>query len=342
MFHESSRVWYTLRYVSLQPGTIPADEASNSSLYDLEGRMKGVWKIAVVWASCACCLVADQMGYGQVFWTTSSPALLAASSEDPLSDADLNLKYPETLNAVIYPYQSATVGTEVRGIVDLINYKEGERVARGAVVAEISKARYSAVVGEFRGNYEAVVRSLDRAREELAIQEETYEKRASTFDDLSKARAQVQILEARKEEADFKLKQAELNLKACVVTAPFSGLIGVLYHQPYESVDNLEKVYELVDTTKVYARVNWPESRLSEVSPGKKAVFNYGGAVYEGAVEKISSLIDPASKSKRVHVLIDNHEGKLQVGMSGTLHLPASKRTSLQEESMATGSSLGE
>jgi RND family efflux transporter MFP subunit len=295
--------------------------------------MKGVWKIAVVWVSCACFLVGDHWVYGQVFSTSSPPPRLAATSEEPLSDADFNIKSPETLNAVIYPYQSATVGSEVRGIVDLINYKEGDRVARGAVVAEISKARYSAVVGEFRGNYEAVVRSLDRAREELAIQEETYEKRASTFDDLSKARAQVKILEARKEEADFKLKQADLNLKACVVTAPFSGFIGVLYHQPFEAVDNLEKIYELVDTSKVYARVNWPESRLSEVLPGKKAVFTYGGTTYEGAIEKISSLIDPASKSKRVHVLIDNHDGKLQVGMSGGLSLAPGKRISLQSGS---------
>ena len=297
--------------------------------------MKGVWKVVVVLVSCVCCLAADHWVYGQVFWTPSSPVRLAATPEQSPLDTELDIKYPETLNAVIYPYQSATVGTEVRGIVDLINYKEGDQVARGAIVAEISKARYTAIVGEFRGNYEAVVRSLDRAREELTIQEETYEKRASTFDDLSKARAQVKILEARKEEAEFKLKQADLNLKACVLTAPFSGLIGVLYHQPYETVDNLEKVYELVDTSKVYARVNWPESRLSEISLGKKAVFAYGDKTFEGAIEKVSSLIDPASKSKRVHVLIDNPDGKLQVGMSGTLNVPSAKRGSLDTGAIA-------
>jgi RND family efflux transporter MFP subunit len=306
------------------------DKGWNSFVESLEDVMKGVWKVVIVLASCVGCLAASHWVYGQAFWTTPSPMRLAATSEQPLVDADVNNRYPETLNAVIYPFQSATVGTEVRGIVDLINYKEGDRVARGSVVAEISRARYTAVVGEFRGNYEAIVRSLDRAREELAIQEQTYEKRASTFDDLSKARAQVRVLEARKEEAEFKLKQAELNLKSCVLTAPFSGLIGVLYHQPFETVDNLEKVYELVDTTKVYARVNWPESRLSEIALGKRAVFTYGGTDYEGAIEKVSSLIDPASKSKRVHVLIDNPDGKLQVGMSGALNLPSSKRSSLE------------
>lgn len=293
--------------------------------------MKVVWKAGILWISCVFLLVADHVVYGQVWWTTPPPTRLAATSAQTPSDTDLKITYPETVNAVIYPYQSATVGTEVRGVVDLIKYKEGDRVARGAVVAEISKERYTAVVGEFRGNYEAVARSLDRARDELSIQEETFQKRATTFDDLSKARSQVSVLEARKEEAAFKLKQAELNLKACVLTAPFSGLIGVLYHQPFEMVDNLEKVYELVDTTRVYARVNWPESRLSEIEPGKRAVFTYGGKNYEGAIEKISSLIDPASKSKRVHVLIDNPDGMLQVGMSGTLSIPSGNKESSRE-----------
>jgi RND family efflux transporter MFP subunit len=265
---------------------------------------------------------------GQGFRDDSNPTLVASVAQGGAPELDLNLPVPEVINAVIYPYQSATVGTEVRGMVDLINFKEGDRVAQGAVLAEISRARYEAIVGEFKGNYEAIVRTLERAREELAIQEETYEKRATTFDDLSKARAQVKVMEARKEEAEFKLKQADLNVKACIVTAPFSGLIGVLYHQPYEAVDNLEKILELVDTTKVYARVNWPESRLPELSMGKKAVFNYAGSQYQGVVEKISSLIDPASKSKRVHVLIDNPDGKLQVGMSGTLSLKGSAQVS--------------
>jgi RND family efflux transporter MFP subunit len=291
--------------------------------------MKGIGKVAVVGLSFAMCLFFMPLVCGPIFSPHSRTISEASAADESLPDTDLDTKVPELFNAVIYPYQSATVGTEVRGIVDVINFKEGDRVERGAVIAEISKARYDAVVGEFRGNYEAIVRTLERAREELAIQEETYEKRASTFDDLSKARSQVRVLEARKEEAESKLRQAELNLKSCVLTAPFSGLIGVLYHQPFEAVENLEKVFELVDTSKVYARVNWPESRLSELSSGKKATFHYNGLKCQGVIEKISSLIDPASKSKRVHVLMDNPDGKLQVGMSGTLSLGTPAQVSL-------------
>jgi membrane fusion protein, multidrug efflux system len=165
------------------------------------------------------------------------------------------------------------------------------------------------------------------------VQDELFRKRATTYDEVLKARSQVEVLESRQDEALHKLKQAEINLKACILSAPFSGAIAVLYHQPFEMVDNLEKVFEIVDTSKVYARVNWPESRLKELGIGKKAVFQYAGETFDGVIEKISSLIDPASKSKRVHVLLDNAAGKLQVGMSGTLTLasPAPARVSSLE-----------
>jgi len=257
---------------------------------------------------------------------------LATGTEQSWPDTKLDIQRPDRISAVVYPYQSATIGTEVRGVVDFMTIKEGDRVERGSVIAEVSKARYAAIAGEFKGNYDAVIKSLDRAREELTIQEQLYERRATTYDDLSKARSQVEVLEARRQEAAHKLKQAELNLTACVVKAPFSGNISVLYHEQYEMADNLEKLFGIIDTSKVYARVNWPESRLSELSVGKNAVFHYDGKTYEGVIDKISSLIDPASRTKRVHILIDNSDGRLQVGMSGSVALDKSKKVSQQTE----------
>lgn len=294
--------------------------------------MKKQWKIAVCFASAALLLIAQSAiseDYSPRQSTVHGTTVVAQATK---SGADFTSPGPRRINAVIYPSQSATMGSPVRGIVDLINYKEGQSVKQGAVVAEVSKARYAAIVGEFKGNQQAVERTLKEAREELEVQEDLYEKRATTYHDLLKARSQVKILESRKFEAEHKLKQAEIDLDACVLTAPFSGIIGVFYRDAYETVDYLEKVFELVDTSKVYARVNWPEARLSEIAIGKKAVFRYKGGAYHGVIDKISSLIDPASKSKRIHILIDNPQGKLQVGMSGTFDLLNSTKVSAVTE----------
>ena len=303
----------------------------------LEGSVKALLKITIFLVLCSSVIVAATYLKAESLRDPQDGVLVAVNETTPPSPRstlpdDLNIVRPEAINAVIYPLQSATVGTEVRGVIDFMKYKEGESVKEGAVVAEISRARYEAIVGEFKGNYDAVVRSLDRAKEEQALQEELFEKRASTNDDLLKARAQVKVLEARKEEAEFKLKQAEINLKSCIIKAPFSGSISVLYHEPYETVDNLEKLFGIIGTEKVYARANWPEARLAELAIGKNAAFIYEGKRYEGSIDKISSLIDPASKTKRVHILIDNIQGRLEVGMSGSVNLLEKRSASSKSE----------
>lgn len=225
------------------------------------------------------------------------------------------------ISAVIYPFQSATVGSEVRGVLGDMKYKVGDHVQKGAVIAEVSKPRYQAILEEFQGNYQAICRTLDEAQEELKVQDEKYNRRATTYHNLLKAQYQVKILEARKEEAAGKMKQAELNVTACVLKAPFSGDVAVLYREPAETVDYLEKVFEIVDTSKVFARANWPEKRISELKPGGKAVFQYMGKDFQGTVDQIATLIDPGAKRLRVHVVIDNPNGELRVGMSGKLRL---------------------
>ena len=233
----------------------------------------------------------------------------------------LGIQTPEEVSAVIYPIRSATVPSEVRGLVDRIDYKEGDNVEQGAVVAEISKDRHKAIVDEFLGNLNVAITSLEKAQEDYKVQKELHDKRAATFQDVIKAKYDVKTLEAQVQQAEAKLKQARLNLEACVVNAPFKGKIAVLYKNPNEAIDNLEKVFELVDACQVYARANWPESRLAEIELGKTASFVYKGKTFEGVIQKMSPLIDPASKTKRISVLINNPDDALQIGMSGSLHL---------------------
>ncbi len=144
--------------------------------------MKGWWRVLVLAIGLALYLVVQPVVFAQVFRQqpapTSTPAPVeqgvVGSERESRPSEDFNVARSDRISAVIYPYQSATVGTEVRGIVDLMNFKEGQTINKGDIVAEISKERYEAIVGEFKGNYEAVVRTLERAREELAIQKELF------------------------------------------------------------------------------------------------------------------------------------------------------------------------
>jgi multidrug efflux pump subunit AcrA (membrane-fusion protein) len=99
-----------------------------------------------------------------------------------------------------------------------------------------------------------------------------------------------------------------------------------LYNKQHESVQRFDQLFLMADTSKVYAVVNAPEQILTQLRKGLPAIFvRPDGERYMGVVARISKPIDPSSKTKRVHVLINNAASKLEMGMLGAVRLMGEK-----------------
>ena len=82
----------------------------------------------------------------------------------------------------------------------------------------------------------------------------------------------------------------------------------------------IEKLFTLVDSAKVYAVAYVPENMIRDFEKGKEAAFSQpSGKQFLGRVERIEPIIDPKTDTQKVYVLIDNSQGNLGVGMSGSL-----------------------
>jgi membrane fusion protein, multidrug efflux system len=222
--------------------------------------------------------------------------------------------------AIIQPYRSATIGTEVAGIIEAFYFEEGDLVKQGQVVAEISKKRYTANMEKTRDRVKSLDLTLKRARREVQVKEQLLAKGATTTQELLRAKAQVEITEAEIEEARQVLKLTQLDLKSCEVRAPFTGYVNVRHRHEHEPVERLQPLFDLVDSEKVYAVANVPETTLGLFEKGRAAFFSApAGRKYKGVVSKATKAIDPKSKTRKVYVLISNAKDELQLGMSGAL-----------------------
>jgi len=222
--------------------------------------------------------------------------------------------------ALIHPCQSANVGAQVEGVIAAVHFEEGDTVRKGDVVAEISSVRYKALFRKAEDNFNALKLALARAEEKLKIQEELFSLDAASREDLLKARTDAEVAGQKLKAASEDLEIARMNLEACSVRAPFSGYLGMRYKQPYEPVESLEKIFALVDSSKVYAVANVPERLLSMFRRGDKAAFEHtSGKRFLGKVDKIGKLIDPKSMTKKIYVLIDNPNGELEIGTTGSI-----------------------
>ena len=221
---------------------------------------------------------------------------------------------------IINPFRSAVIAAEVSGIIEHYSFEVGDHVAVGATIAEISRKRYGLAVEKAQQALDALRIALKRAQKDREIKQKLVSMDASSVQELLRTEAEVEITEARLHEAEIALKQALLDLDLCQVRAPFSGYLAVRYKEPFEAVGPLEKMFALVDSSKVFAVAYVPENLMPFFKKGNKAAFiDSAGKQFIGKVDKIEPIIDPKTGTQKVYVLMDNAEEQLGIGMSGSL-----------------------
>jgi RND family efflux transporter MFP subunit len=249
----------------------------------------------------------------------SSSSAVTTSSE-PKTDRRTppSLSSYKVEGGIVRAYRQATVAAEVQGVVEKRRHKEGDLVKKGAVIFEFSKELFKIIADRARERLGAFQAAKEQADEELRLKESLMSNDAATQQEIIKTRAEAKVASHRAKEAALELELALRDLRKCDVAAPFTGYIVAFYKDAYESVQRFDPLFVIADVSKVYAVVNVAQSLLSQTFTGTKAIFTTPvGALFEGIVDKVEAPIDPSSQTKKVYVIIDNSNGKLEMGMLG-------------------------
>jgi cobalt-zinc-cadmium efflux system membrane fusion protein len=103
--------------------------------------------------------------------------------------------------------------------------------------------------------------------------------------------------------------------------APVSGTIveqNISGFEGIKSLDNTPNLFTIADLTQVWVLCDVYENDLGEVHLGDTADIRlnaYAGKSYEGKVADISRVLDPATRSAKVRVVLPNHDASLRPGM---------------------------
>ena len=142
----------------------------------------------------------------------------------------------------------------------------------------------------------ATAEQIDEARTKVAVAAQEV---AAEEQKLNQARAQLsqlQTLLAQRPGAVAAVKQAELDLSYCKVTAPFAGRVINLNISggAYASIGM--PVFSLLDTTKWYVVANFREAELRHMAPGSPATVYLVSAPnqrFRGKVQGIGWAVKP-------------------------------------------------
>jgi RND family efflux transporter MFP subunit len=248
---------------------------------------------------------------------TESPAGTSSDADDDISGSGDGVE-----TAVIHPFRSANISSEVTGIIEEMLFEEGDPVSEGDVVVKIRKDRYETIVKKTGEKLRGAELALALAEDELKLKEEVLSFDATSKQDVLRIRQEVEVKRQQLKEVTEDRRLAGMDLEACAVKSPFSGHVAVRYKQPFESVERAEKLFAVVDTSKVHAVANVPEALLPVFRKGAQVDFTHAsGKKHKGTVDRLGKLIDPKSRTTKVYVLIENPDGELEVGTTGSVQV---------------------
>jgi membrane fusion protein (multidrug efflux system) len=202
------------------------------------------------------------------------------------------------------------IKSETDGMVEEINFKEGERVEKGRLLFKLDESKLAASVAEAEANFKLSQANFVRSRElvkERLISQQEFDQIASQF---------------HASEATLELKKRQL--KDTRIYASFAGIMGSRQVSPGQVIARNMILTWLVDLDTVKAEFNVPERFLSQVRVGQTIEFNvatYSDQKFPGEVYFISPHVDSELRTILVKAYVKNSEQKLRPGMFANLDL---------------------
>ena len=254
------------------------------------------------------------------------PTELAPSDVAVVESRALSRVLP--LSGSLMPVVQAVVKSKVAGELLSVTVREGQTVAKGAVLARIETRNQQAQVDSQRATVEKARADLAMAKLELDNNQRLLDRKfiAPTVVDTSKSAHAAAAAGLKAYEAQARL--AEIGLEDAVVRAPIDGLVAKRMVQPGEKVSPDAPLLSLVNLSVLELAAPAPASEVPLIKVGQSVRFTvdgFGDRAFEGKVERINPVAEEGSRSILIYLTVPNADGSLKGGMfaQGTLLLDA-------------------
>ncbi len=257
------------------------------------------------------------------------------------------------------PWRSAEVSPEASGVVRERLVEEGTRVAEGAALIRLDSRDQELELEEARSELlraqidytgkrvgastiSADSTAITRAKALFERARQRYEEGLLTLGEFQDARraydtemirsggraVDVQSLLSGLEQAEQRVRRAELALSRMTIAAPFGGRIANLEVEEGQHISMGTPVLTLLDDSRMKVDVSVLEADLVGLGPGADArvrIPALADTVLSGRIFSVNPSIDPDTGTGRVTVEVANPRGKLLSGLFAYVQLEAGR-----------------
>ncbi len=223
----------------------------------------------------------------------------------------------------------AKLSFQVPGRVNLVNFKEGQSVKKGELIAELDRAELQARYAQASALVKSASDTLVNARKNYQRFEELFKKGVVSEKERDNLKLNYEIAQSKLVEAQSLLKQASVYLDYTRMKSPMDGVITSRNIEPGETVTAGREVIAVSNLSNVELKIFIEETQIGKVRPNQQVDVNvdtFPGKVYQGVVSFVSpegeftpKIIQTKKERVKlvylVKVTIENPNFELKTGM---------------------------
>jgi len=227
------------------------------------------------------------------------------------------LKEEVVSSGSLLPNEQVDIYPEISARITQLNIREGQPVAKGALLVKLFDA-------DLRAQLEKL-----RAQEENARRTEERNKQLLDRGGISQQEYDIVTTNLRSTQADIDLVKA--NLQRTEIRAPFSGVIGLRNVSQGAFVSPNTLIARLQQISSLKLDFSIPERYGSAVRPGSSVSFQVDGANQpgQGSVYAIEPGVEQETRNLRIRARVNNASAQLRPGTFARVTLVIQNERSL-------------
>ncbi len=206
--------------------------------------------------------------------------------------------------------ESVVIRAEIAGVVESIEFQEGQHVTAGDVLIVLRSDEQRAALREAEANRLLAADVFERTEKLSKV-------KVSAASELTQARGRVAAAEAV-------VDLARVNLDRTKIRAPFDGAVGARNVSPGDRVDPDVALVQIDAVDQLQLQFSLPENAIALAKPGLAVtarVAAYPNEDFGGLVYFVSPALDPQSRRLELKAWVPNADGRLRPGMFARVEL---------------------
>jgi membrane fusion protein, multidrug efflux system len=246
-----------------------------------------------------------------------------AVSVATVKKGDITVRIPGIGN--VTALTTVTVKTQVTGIMEKVNFKEGDMVKKGQLIAVIDPRPYEAALAQAKANLARDEASLADARLDMKRYEDLIKQDSVSQQQVDTQRATVGQDEGTVASDKAAVQTAQLNLAYTQITAPVDGRIGLRQVDPgnYVTPGDTNGIVVVTQLHPISVLFTVPEDNVPSLMRQVKAGANLPVEassranvehLADGTLSNTDNLIDVTTGTLKLRAQFDNSDGALFPG----------------------------